>query len=416
MSDVPTPDDWACLGIAPTDAADAVRRAYRERLKTTGPETDPEGFQRLRAAYEAALAGARSSPAPPVASGSDAGQVDADAFVAALAAHRAAGDEAGAIALVDRTRAAHPPGSAASEKIEDALLDHVALQRTLSPALFLHLARLFDWRDTRGHAARRDPEHHAVVLDRIAAEDFFAAFSAYARQPEGRLEALVLAPHGEALELLGRDGIGPEQRAEVRETFDQFLSHGAFLIGRLDGGTLALLRQAVEGPPLLGEPVARTAATSTAAAPARPAVTIPTLSTKTRWQIRLGVVSLVVAAGLAKILTHSGSTYSGKDTALAANVALPMLKDPRTRWVDMVQEPDGVRVDWAPVMRMRHAIRDLRVGYNDEKPTTVFPLPEFDAPIGFIAPPSVTAISMRIRTTDGVWSEIRRYPVPQEKK
>jgi hypothetical protein len=65
---------------------------------------------------------------------------------------------------------------------------------------------------------------------------------------------------------------------------------------------------------------------------------------------------------------------------------------------------------------MRHAIRDLRIGYNDGKPTTVFPLPQFDAPIGFLAPPNITAISMRIRTTDGVWSEIRRYPVRQEKK
>lgn len=411
MNGTPTADDWARLGIAPTDSADVVRRAYREGLKTTGPEADPDGFQRLRAAYEAALASC-GSPSRPTA---QPAQVDTDAFIAAPAAHRAAGDEAGAIALIDSTRAAHPPGSAASEAIEDALLDHVALQRTLSPDLFLHLARAFDWRDVQGHAARRDPEHHAVVLDRIAAEDFFAAFSLYAREPEGRLEALVLARYDEALEQLGRDGIGPEQRAEIRGIFDQFLSHGAFLIGRLDGGTLALLRQAVEGPPSLGESASTPEPVSAPPAPA-PTV-IPTLSTKRRWQIRLGVGSIIVCAALAKILTHSGpQTYAGKDTALAAETALPMLKDPKVPWVNMIPEPDGTRVDWAPVMRMRHAIRDLRVGYNNEKPTTVFPLPQFDAPIGFIAPPSITAISIRIRTTDGVWSKVRRYPVPQEKR
>jgi hypothetical protein len=412
MSNMPTPDDWACLGIAPTDAADVVRRAYRERLKTTGPEADPEGFQRLRAAYEAALQACRTSPAPAVAS-----EVDADSFIATLAAHRAAGDEAGAIALVDETRAAHPPGSAASETIEDALLDHVALQRTLSPALFLHLARLFDWRDTRGHAARRDPEQHAVILDRIAAEDFYAAFSAYAQAPEGRLEALVLARHDDALDRLTNEGIGPEQRAEIRSIFDQFLAHGAFLIGRLDGGTLALLRQAAEGPPLLGDPVAAPPPAATAALPAAPQTVVRTLSPKAKWKVRAATLAIVGAVVLGKVFYKSDRpAYGGNDTALATSVALPLLKDPKVPWVDMVQEPDGVRVDWAPVMRMRHAIRDLRVGYNDEKPTTLFTLPQFDAPIGFIAPPDIKAITMRMRTTDGVWSEIRRYPVPQEKK
>ena len=411
MSNMPVPEDWACLGISPTDAADVVRRAYRDRLKTAGPEADPEGFQRLRAAYEAALQACRSTPAPVAESATDAG-----GFIATLAARRAAGDDTGAIALVDETRATHPPGSAASEVIENALLDHVALQRTLSPSLFLHLVQLFDWRDTQGRAARRDPEHYATVLDRIAAEDFYAAFSAYARAPEGRLEALVLASHDEALERLTKDGIGPEQRGEIRGIFDQFLSHGAFLIGRLDGGTLALLRQAVEGPPLLGEPLAvpRPAAPSPTGAPMP---IIRTLSTKTKWKIRAATVALFGVVILGRVFYKSDSpAYVGHDTALAASVALPLLKDPKVPWVDMVQEPDGVHVDWAPVMRMRHGIRDLRVGYNEEKPTTVFPLPQFDAPIGFIAPPSVTAISMRIRTTDGVWSEIRLYPVPQEKK
>lgn len=45
---------WSELGLpGPSDLA-AVRRAYAERLKTTHPEEDPEGFQRLHEAYQQA--------------------------------------------------------------------------------------------------------------------------------------------------------------------------------------------------------------------------------------------------------------------------------------------------------------------------------------------------------------------------
>lgn len=48
------------LGLGPDADERAVKRAYATRLKTTRPDTDPEGFQRLNAAYLAALAWVQS--------------------------------------------------------------------------------------------------------------------------------------------------------------------------------------------------------------------------------------------------------------------------------------------------------------------------------------------------------------------
>ena len=44
---------------APLAYEDAVKRAYAQRLKTTHPEDDPEGFQRLHSAYQEASRMAR---------------------------------------------------------------------------------------------------------------------------------------------------------------------------------------------------------------------------------------------------------------------------------------------------------------------------------------------------------------------
>jgi curved DNA-binding protein CbpA len=54
LSQVTNP--WSVLGIAPTRELRDIKRAYAARLKQTHPEDDPEGFQRLRAAYEQVLA------------------------------------------------------------------------------------------------------------------------------------------------------------------------------------------------------------------------------------------------------------------------------------------------------------------------------------------------------------------------
>lgn len=48
------------LGLPPDADARAVKRAYAQRLRQTRPETDPDGFQRLHAIYQAALEGCRN--------------------------------------------------------------------------------------------------------------------------------------------------------------------------------------------------------------------------------------------------------------------------------------------------------------------------------------------------------------------
>jgi hypothetical protein len=100
---------WTVLGIAPTADSAAIRRAYAGRLKLTRPDEDPEGFQRLLRARDAALDEAaaindlragevepdrKQEDAPPVAA---AGAVHADPTAAAGAATAPPAEETAAL-------------------------------------------------------------------------------------------------------------------------------------------------------------------------------------------------------------------------------------------------------------------------------------------------------------------------------
>ena len=50
------PTAFHLLGLAPDADERAIKRAYAARLKSSRPDEDPEGFQRLNQAYQAALA------------------------------------------------------------------------------------------------------------------------------------------------------------------------------------------------------------------------------------------------------------------------------------------------------------------------------------------------------------------------
>jgi hypothetical protein len=50
---------WDLLGIERTTDEKAIKRAYAQKLKIYHPEDDPEGFLRLRSAYQQALEDAK---------------------------------------------------------------------------------------------------------------------------------------------------------------------------------------------------------------------------------------------------------------------------------------------------------------------------------------------------------------------
>ena len=52
---------WSVLGIEPTDDLSDIKRAYARKLKTARPDRDPQGYQRLRDAFEGAKLAAEIS-------------------------------------------------------------------------------------------------------------------------------------------------------------------------------------------------------------------------------------------------------------------------------------------------------------------------------------------------------------------
>ena len=74
---------WQTLGIAPTSDEAVIKKAYAARIREHRPDRDPEGFRRVRTAYEAALAScafARPPAEPPPAPSGDVQTANTDAY------------------------------------------------------------------------------------------------------------------------------------------------------------------------------------------------------------------------------------------------------------------------------------------------------------------------------------------------
>lgn len=69
---------WDVLEIDPTREESVIKRAYAKKLRQHHPEEDPEGYQRLREAYDSALKQAKQLAAMPVAITHDLDDEDED--------------------------------------------------------------------------------------------------------------------------------------------------------------------------------------------------------------------------------------------------------------------------------------------------------------------------------------------------
>lgn len=154
-------DAWSVLGIAPTTNARAIKRAYAKQVASHHPEDDPVGFQRVQAAYEQALACARSdrsSHAGDVGANRD-GRAEADGDATAMqerAGQRA--DEVG-VAAAPRSERADEPGAALESGPLEGPAHDDALDRMRAANAMLDIVDAeHSWRalDLTGDASHRD--------------------------------------------------------------------------------------------------------------------------------------------------------------------------------------------------------------------------------------------------------------------
>ncbi|GLS05152.1 hypothetical protein GCM10007860_23020 [Chitiniphilus shinanonensis] len=169
MNDMP----WSLLGLEPTDDLRAIKRAYARLLKRIDAETDPDGFQQLRGAYEHAcyLASVferddadqdeHDAPPPPhPAQAAPAEAVAAEAMPSTLAASPLADDVAllvaelgeadgdKAIARLNRLLGqAHCTLPGMRQALAEAVLHGCASASSPSVAFLEHAARTFHWLD-----------------------------------------------------------------------------------------------------------------------------------------------------------------------------------------------------------------------------------------------------------------------------
>jgi hypothetical protein len=282
---------WQELGIARTKDAKAIRRAYAARLRAIDPDADPAAFQRLRNAYDNALAYSavpqrKPRPAtatvPPEAQPETVAVVDAPAgddddeddyddswdeddakpqrepppprepteeerdsarLYAEISDAVQAGDSRKAMGLLTSALARGYIGIHARDSALAQIMPAVIADKTLSASEYLEMLRIsgwgartrrYDWEPPvrRSALARGEAEAWYVNLQRIAARRNWAWSEAgqsawFARIFEGRAARMLL--QGGQFMRLTKTGAEPLQRL-----LDQYRHHAVWLETRVD--------------------------------------------------------------------------------------------------------------------------------------------------------------------------------------
>ena len=251
---------WTELGIAPGADAAAIRRAYAARLKTIRPDTDPQGFARLRNAYERALAAAEapsklssSTPTPgpgprppPPPSDPPVTIHEAPALLAVKDCLRR-GDLLAAAESLARARAEGALSLADDIRLADQLGWALAQDRSAPVAAVQAAAERLGW--VAGRADGRVAAPWAKALgDRLDAEQWLAGLR---RKAASRLRWLGASHAVSARLLLGRGKLRtvPSMGRDptLRRLYGEFLLHAPVIGDQFDPARMEAVARLLTG-------------------------------------------------------------------------------------------------------------------------------------------------------------------------